>query len=38
MHTVEEELFTAISMKLLSFVSFGSEMNLNLLEDSVSGT
>lgn len=33
-HTVEEELFTAISMKLLSFASFSSETNLNPLEDS----
>ena len=34
MHTVEEELFTAISMKLLSFASFRSETNLNPLKDS----
>ena len=34
MHTVEEELFTAISMKLLSFASFRSEISLNPLEDS----
>jgi hypothetical protein len=34
MHTVEEELFTAISMKLLSFASFTSETIWNPLEDS----
>jgi hypothetical protein len=34
MHTVEEELFTAISVKLLSFASFRSETNLNPLKDS----
>lgn len=35
MHTVEEELSTAINMKFLSFASFRSETNLNPMEDIV---
>jgi hypothetical protein len=35
MHTVEEELFTEINVKLLSFASFRIETNLNSLEDVV---